>query len=63
GYHGIKPGWTRISFPYYMSREEYDFILSALEFISYHGDRFLPLYSFNWNTGQWTFRRKSIYGN
>ncbi|KAI3952675.1 hypothetical protein MKX01_013637 [Papaver californicum] len=64
GYLGIKPGWTRISFPYYMSREEYDFILSSLEFISYYGDRFLPLYSFNWNTGQWTFRRKSIiYGN
>lgn len=63
GYHGIKPGWTRISFPYYMSREEFDFILSALEFVSIYGARFLPLYSFNWNTGQWTFRRKSIYGN
>ncbi|KAI3923456.1 hypothetical protein MKW92_028771 [Papaver armeniacum] len=60
GYHGIKPGWVRISFPYYMSREEFDFILSALEFISKYGDRFLPLYSFNWKTGQWTFRRKSI---
>ncbi|KAI3910062.1 hypothetical protein MKW92_042016 [Papaver armeniacum] len=60
GYHGIKPGWARISFPYYMSREEFDFILSSLEFISKYGDRFLPLYSFNWKTGQWTFRRKSI---
>ncbi|RZC44076.1 hypothetical protein C5167_037030 [Papaver somniferum] len=57
GYPGIKPGWTRISFPYYMSREEFDFILSALEFVSKYGDRFLPLYSFNWQTGQWTFRR------
>ncbi|RZC75889.1 hypothetical protein C5167_000050 [Papaver somniferum] len=60
GYHGIKPGWARISFPYYMSKEEFNFILSALEFISKYGDRFLPLYSFNWKTGQWTFRRKSI---
>ncbi|KAI3846017.1 hypothetical protein MKW92_005448 [Papaver armeniacum] len=63
GYHGIKPGWTRISFPYYMSSEEFDFILSALEFISVYGNRFLPLYSFNWKTGQWTFRRKSIKDN
>ncbi|RZC44248.1 hypothetical protein C5167_037203 [Papaver somniferum] len=51
GYLGVKPGWTRISFPYYMSNEEFDFILSALEFIHLR---------FNWNTGQWTFRRKSV---
>ncbi|KAI3903628.1 hypothetical protein MKW98_032282 [Papaver atlanticum] len=60
GYLGVKPGWTRISFPYYMSKEEFDFILSALEFISIYGNRFLPLYSFNWKTGEWTFRRKSV---
>ncbi|KAI3846020.1 hypothetical protein MKW92_005451 [Papaver armeniacum] len=60
GYLGVKPGWTRISFPYYMSNEEFDFILSALEFISIYGNRFLPLYSFNWRTGEWTFRRKSV---
>ncbi|OVA01994.1 Aminotransferase [Macleaya cordata] len=63
GYVGIKPGWTRISFPYYMSKEEFDFILSALEFIAIYGDRFLPLYSFSWKTGQWTFRRRSIKDN
>ncbi|RZC66104.1 hypothetical protein C5167_009796 [Papaver somniferum] len=63
GYLGIKPGWTRISFPYYMSGEEFDFILLALEFISVYGNRFLPLYSFNWKTGQWTFRRKSVEHN
>ncbi|MCL7041717.1 hypothetical protein MKW94_001113, partial [Papaver nudicaule] len=63
GYLGIKPGWTRISFPYYMSNEEFNFILSALEFISIYGNRFLPLYSFNWRTGQWTFRRKSVRDN
>ncbi|MCL7036582.1 hypothetical protein MKW94_019139 [Papaver nudicaule] len=63
GYLGIKPGWTRISFPYYMSNEEFNFILSALEFISIYGNRFLPLYSFNWKTGQWTFRRKSVRDN
>ncbi|KAI3919517.1 hypothetical protein MKX01_018340 [Papaver californicum] len=60
GYLGVKPGWTRISFPYYISNEEFNFILSAIEFISIYGNRFLPLYSFNWKTGQWTFRRKSV---
>ncbi|RVW85302.1 putative cysteine desulfurase [Vitis vinifera] len=60
GYSGIKPGWTRISFPYYMSSEEFEFILDALEFIATYGQRFLPLYHFNWKTGSWSFRKKAL---
>ncbi|GFY90848.1 hypothetical protein Acr_07g0010450 [Actinidia rufa] len=39
GYNGVKPGWTRISFPYYMSHEEFEFTLAALEFIAIYGQR------------------------
>lgn len=60
GYNGVKPGWTRISFPYYMSIEEFEFILAALEFIATYGQRFLPLYHFNWKTGNWTFKKKAL---
>ncbi|KAH0745603.1 hypothetical protein KY285_007260 [Solanum tuberosum] len=60
GYTGVKPGWTRISFPYYMSKEEFEFILAALEFISIYGQRFLPLYNFNWKSGAWTFKKKAL---
>ncbi|XP_071695194.1 uncharacterized protein [Rutidosis leptorrhynchoides] len=56
GYNGARLGWTRVSFPYYMSNEEFEFILSAIEFIAIYGHRFLPLYDFNWNTGSWTFK-------
>ncbi|KAI3754423.1 hypothetical protein L1987_54206 [Smallanthus sonchifolius] len=56
GYNGAKLGWTRVSFPYYMSDEEYEFILAAIEFVANYGQRFLPLYHFNWNTGSWTFK-------
>ena len=49
----MKSGWTRVSFPYYMSNEEFEFILSAIEFIAVYGQRFLPFYHFNWNTGNW----------
>ncbi|KAI3509400.1 hypothetical protein L1887_24646 [Cichorium endivia] len=56
GYIGAKAGWTRISFPYYMSNEECDFIISAIEFIAIYGQRFLPFYDFNWNTGSWKFK-------
>lgn len=60
GYEGVKPGWTRISFPYYVSSEEFEFILAAVEFVALYGQRFLPLYRFNLRTGQWCFRKKSL---
>jgi hypothetical protein len=60
GYSGLKPGWTRLSFSYYLSKEEFKFILSAVEFIAAYGHRFLPLYKFDWITGNWTFRKQAI---
>ncbi|XP_059307866.1 uncharacterized protein LOC132059306 [Lycium ferocissimum] len=60
GYSGVKPGWTRVSFPYYMSKEEFEFILAALEFIAIYGQRFLPMYHFNWRSGAWTFKKKAF---
>ncbi|XP_054821083.1 uncharacterized protein LOC129319981 [Prosopis cineraria] len=53
GYVGVKPGWTRVSFPYYMSEEDFEFILRAMEFIADYGQRFLPLYTFNMRNGSW----------
>jgi len=60
GYSGLKPGWTRLSFAYYLSKEEFNFILAAIEFIALYGHRFLPLYKFDWITGDWTFRKQAI---
>lgn len=59
GYSGVKPGWTRVSFPYYLSKEEFEFTLGALEFLAIYGQRFLPLYHFNWKTGAWTFKKRA----
>ncbi|KAH7680933.1 Cysteine desulfurase protein [Dioscorea alata] len=58
GYSGLKPGWTRISFSYYMSREEWAFVLASIEFIASYGHLFLPLYEFDWITGDWTFKKR-----
>ncbi|KAK6150729.1 hypothetical protein DH2020_015661 [Rehmannia glutinosa] len=63
GYAGIKPGWTRVSFPYYMSEEEFEFILAAIEFIAIYGQRFLTWYHFSWRTGAWTFKKKAVKDN
>ncbi|GJM87800.1 hypothetical protein PR202_ga03793 [Eleusine coracana subsp. coracana] len=60
GYSGLKPGWTRLSFSYYLSKEEFKFILSAIEFIASYGHRFLSLYKFDWITGNWTFKKEAI---
>ncbi|KAI6691885.1 hypothetical protein NL676_019595 [Syzygium grande] len=60
GYVGVKPGWTRVSFPYYLSEEEFEYIIAALEFVASYGQRFLPLYHFNLKTGNWTFKRKAF---
>ncbi|GFP88297.1 probable cysteine desulfurase [Phtheirospermum japonicum] len=63
GYTGIKPGWTRVSFPYYMSEEEFEFILAAIEFIAIYGQRFLSCYHFSWRTGAWTFKEHALVDN
>ncbi|GJM87823.1 hypothetical protein PR202_ga03817 [Eleusine coracana subsp. coracana] len=44
GFNGLKPGWTRLSFAYYLSKDELKFILAAIEFIAEYGHRFLPLF-------------------
>ncbi|QCD84824.1 cysteine desulfurase/ selenocysteine lyase [Vigna unguiculata] len=60
GYVGVKPGWSRVSFPYYMEEEEFEFILTAIEFVANYGQRFLPLYSFNLRNGSWRMKKEQL---
>ncbi|KAJ7945255.1 Cysteine desulfurase [Quillaja saponaria] len=60
GYVGLKPGWARISFPYYMSEEAFEFILTAVEFVAVYGQRFLPVYQFNLRTGSWCLMKEEL---
>jgi selenocysteine lyase/cysteine desulfurase len=53
GLNGIKPGWARLSIPWYASEEDLDFILSAVEFVASHGMEFVPLYRLGWRDGVW----------
>ena len=53
GCEGIKPGWVRINFNYFISEPVFDFILDAVDFVAEHGWKFLPYYRFEPNTGQW----------
>jgi hypothetical protein len=56
GYHGIKPGWCRVGFHYAMDDAEADFIIDAVAFLAREGERFLPLYTFDLDSGVWVHR-------
>lgn len=60
GYSGVKPGWTRVSFPYYMSEEDFEYILSAIEFVAVYGQRFFPLYNFDLRNGSWRIKTENF---
>jgi len=55
GFHAFKPGWTRVNFNYFIEEEEFDFILTAIEQISQHGWKLLPLYALCLRTGGFVF--------
>lgn len=53
GCEGIKPGWVRVNFNYFISEEVFSFILEAVDLVAKHGWRLLPLYRFEPATGLW----------
>jgi len=49
----LKPGWVRIGFNYFNSKQEADLLLTAVEWIADHGHLLLPLYDFDCGSGKW----------
>jgi selenocysteine lyase/cysteine desulfurase len=60
GVLGVKPGWVRVSFPFYASDAEVDFVLRAVELVADHGHRFLPLYTLCMRDGIWRHRERPM---
>ena len=56
GCEGIKPGWTRLNFNYFISEETFAFLIEAVEIIASEGWKLLPQYNFDPMTGQWKHR-------
>jgi hypothetical protein len=56
GSEGIKPGWTRVNFNYFISEEAFEFIIKAVDLIASQGWRLLPHYDFCPETGIWRHR-------
>jgi selenocysteine lyase/cysteine desulfurase len=57
GCEGIKPGWVRVNFNYFLSETQFQYILDAIHLVATDGWRLLPHYSFDPDTGQWRHRR------
>ena len=53
GIGGIKPGWVRVTIPFYASEHDVEFLLSAIEFVADHGRAFVPRYRLSWRDGVW----------
>ncbi|KAF1795533.1 Pyridoxal phosphate-dependent transferase [Phytophthora cactorum] len=49
----LRPGFTRMSFPYFMSPAELEYVLAAVNFVASDGWKFLPQYKFNHKSGVW----------
>ena len=53
GCEGIKPGWTRINFNYFISDTVADYLTDAIGLIADYGHRLLADYRFDPRTGLW----------
>jgi selenocysteine lyase/cysteine desulfurase len=56
GCEGIKPGWTRVSFNYFISEAVFDYIVDAVDLLGEHGWKLLPQYRFDPASGLWRHR-------
>ena len=54
GCEGIKPGWVRVNFNYFISEPVFEFILDAVDLAAAEGWRLLAEYRFDASTGLWT---------
>ncbi|MCH9685011.1 MAG: aminotransferase class V-fold PLP-dependent enzyme [Deltaproteobacteria bacterium] len=53
GIDGIKPGWVRVTIPFYANEHDVEFLLSAIEFVADYGRAFVPRYRLSWSDGVW----------
>jgi selenocysteine lyase/cysteine desulfurase len=53
GCEGIKPGWVRVNFNYFIDEEVFDYILQAVEIVASDGWKLLPQYRFVPESGLW----------
>jgi selenocysteine lyase/cysteine desulfurase len=57
GCEGIKPGWVRVNFNYFITDTVFEYVLAAVHLVAAEGWKLLPHYAFEPHTGMWRHRR------
>ncbi|HEY6597234.1 MAG TPA: aminotransferase class V-fold PLP-dependent enzyme [Asanoa sp.] len=60
GCEGIKPGWVRVSFNYFISETVARYVVDAVDLVATHGWRLLTDYRFDPWTGLWRHHRGPV---
>ena len=58
GGEGIKPGWVRVNFNYFISETVFRYIVDAVHLVAEHGWKLLPQYRFEPASGLWRHRER-----
>nr|XP_039264725.1 uncharacterized protein LOC120340516 [Styela clava] len=59
----LRPGFVRLSLPYFTTNEEADFIIEAVKMIAENGWNILPNYLFNPETGEWMHVKQKVFND
>ncbi len=60
GCEGIKPGWIRVNFNYFISETVFRYVVEAVGLIADEGWKLLPDYRFNTTSGRWRHRNGAV---
>lgn len=58
GCEGIKPGWVRVNFNYFINDETVDYLIAAVNFVANNGAALLSHYRFEVASGLWVHRHR-----
>ncbi|PSN33000.1 hypothetical protein C0J52_19749 [Blattella germanica] len=60
-YEMLRPGFARISLPFFMPDSEVAFVLEALKMVATEGWKLLPQYILNPETGEWRHHSNTVF--
>ena len=60
GCEGIKPGWVRVNFNYFISEPVFEYVVQAVALIASEGWRLIPEYRFDLHSGRWHHRNGPV---